>query len=128
MYWGEVQVPGERLWGGSDPGMPGFGGATSGDLYPAVEIRHYPIYSVEGVDLRLDLPDTPWEADLVASIEAPTPAGVVDIMIPANSSQGRTLRLKNPGLTGKQSGDLYVVLRVALPPTVSDAAKARVDK
>jgi len=108
--------------------MPGFGSAASGDLYPTVEIRHYPIYSVEGVGLRLDLPDTPWEADLVASIEAPTPAGVVVIMIPANSSQGRTLRLENPCLTGKQSGDLYVVLRVALPPTVSDAAKARVDK
>ena len=104
-------------------GGPGFGGAESGDLYLEVEFRDHPLYSVDGADIYLDLPVTPWEAALGASIEAPTPTGVVDLKIPANSTQGRKLRLKGRGLAGKQPGDLYVVLQVALPPADSDAAK-----
>jgi len=50
--------------------------------------------------------------------------GWLDVKIPDNSVQGRKLRLKGRGLTGKQPGDLYVVLQVALPPADSDAAKA----
>jgi curved DNA-binding protein len=104
-------------------GSPGFGGAESGDLYLEVEFRDHPLYSVHGADIYLDLPVTPWEATLGASIEAPTPTGVVDLKIPTNSTQGRKLRLKGRGLTGKQPGDLYVILQVALPPADSDAAK-----
>ena len=104
-------------------GGPGFGGAESGDLYLEVEFRDHPLYSVQGADIYLDLPVAPWEAALGASIEAPTPSGVVDLKIPPNSMQGRKLRLKGRGLTGKQPGDLYVILQVALPPADSDAAK-----
>ncbi len=104
-------------------GGPGFEGAESGDLYLEVEFRDHPLYSVQGVDIYLDLPITPWEAALGAGIQAPTPTGVVDIKIPANSMQGRKLRLKGRGLTGKQPGDLYVILQVALPPADSDVAK-----
>ena len=70
------------------------------------------------------MPVTPWEAALGASIEAPTPTGILDLKIPANSTQGRKLRLKGRGLTGKQPGDLYVILQVALPPADSKAARA----
>ena len=104
-------------------GGPGFGGAESGDLYLEVEFRDHPLYSVHGADIYLDLPVTPWEAALGASIEAPTPSGIVDLKIPTNSTQGRKLRLKGRGLTGKQPGDLYVILQVTLPPADSDAAK-----
>lgn len=104
-------------------GGSGLGGAESGDLYLAVEFRDHPLYSVDGADIYLDLPVAPWEAALGASIAAPTPSGVVDIKIPANSTQGRKLRLKGRGLVGKQPGDMYVVLQVALPPANSDAAK-----
>jgi curved DNA-binding protein len=104
-------------------GGPGFGGGESGALYLAVEFRDHPLYSVEGADLYLDLPVAPWEAALGASIQAPTPTGVVDLKIPANSTPGRKLRLKGRGLIGKQSGDLYVILRVVLPPADSEAAK-----
>jgi len=105
-------------------GGSGIGGGEAGDLYLAVEFRDHPLYSVEGADIYLDLPVAPWEAALGASIEAPTPSGVVDIKIPANSTQGRKLRLKDRGLTGKRPGDMYVVLQVALPPADNDAAKA----
>jgi len=104
-------------------GGPGFRGAESGDLYLAVEFRDHPLYRVDGADLYLDLPVTPWEMALGASIQALTPTGVVDLKIPANSTQGRKLRLKGRGLTGKQPGDLYVILQVVLPPADSEVAK-----
>jgi DnaJ-class molecular chaperone len=74
-----------------------------------VEFRGHPLYRVVGADIHLDLPVTPWEAALGASDKAPTPSGVVNLTIPANSKQGRKLRLEGRGLGGKQAGDLYVV-------------------
>jgi curved DNA-binding protein len=105
-------------------GGPGLGGAQSGDLYLEVEFHDHPLYSVDGADIRLDLPVAPWEAALGATLKAPTPSGVVDLKIPANSNQGRKLRLKGRGLPGKEPGDMYVVLEVTLPPADSDAAKS----
>ena len=104
-------------------GGPGLGGAEAGDLYLEVEFHDHPLYRVVGADIYLDLPVTPWEAALGATIQAPTPSGVIDLKIPADSQQGRKLRLKGRGLVGKQPGDLYVVLLVTLPPADSDAAK-----
>jgi curved DNA-binding protein len=104
-------------------GAPGLGGAESGDLYLEVMFRDHPLYRVDGADIYLDLPVAPWEAALGASIKAPTPAGAVDLKIPASSNQGRKMRLKGRGLPGKTPGDLYVVLQVTLPPADSDDAK-----
>jgi len=105
-------------------GAPGIGGGEAGDLYLEVEFRDHPLYRFDGADLYVDLPVAPWEAALGASVQAPTPSGVVELRIPANSSQGQKLRLKGRGLPGKAPGDLYVVLQVSLPSADSDAAKA----
>jgi curved DNA-binding protein len=104
-------------------GAPGFGGAEAGDLYLEVQMRDHPLYRVDGADIYLNLPVAPWEAALGASIKAPTPGGAVDLKIPANSNQGRKMRLKGRGLPGKTPGDLYVVLQVTLPPADSDNAR-----
>jgi curved DNA-binding protein len=107
----------------AEQGAPGLGGAKPGDLYLEVELREHPFYRVDGSDVYLDLPVAPWEAALGAAITAPTPSGAVDIKIPANSNQGRRLRLKGRGLPGKEPGDMYVVLQVTLPPADNDAAR-----
>ncbi len=60
---------------------------------------------------------------LGATVKVPTPSGVVDLKIPADSNQGRKLRLKGRGIPGKEPGDFYVLLQVTLPPADSDAAK-----
>jgi curved DNA-binding protein len=88
-----------------------------------VEFRDHALYRVDGADIYLELPVNPWEAALGASIQAPTPAGVVGLKIPPDSNQGRKLRLKGRGLPGKEPGDLYVVLQVTLPPADTDAAR-----
>jgi curved DNA-binding protein len=104
-------------------GGPGFGGGAAGDLYLEVVFRDHPLYKVDGADLYLDLPVAPWEATLGATVQAPTPSGIVELTIPTNSDQGRKLRLKGRGLPGKTPGDLYVVLQVSLPAADSDAAR-----
>jgi curved DNA-binding protein len=104
-------------------GAAGIGGGEAGDLYLEVEFRDHPLYSVDGADIQLRLPVAPWEAALGATVKVPTPSGTVDLKIPAGSNQGRKLRLKGRGLPGKSPGDLYVVLRVTLPPADSDAAR-----
>lgn len=97
-------------------GGPGFGEGEPGDLYLQVELNPHGLYRVDGRDVYLDLPVAPWEAALGARVKAPTPAGPVDLSIPPNSNQGSKLRLKGKGIPGKEPGDLYVVLKVVLPP------------
>jgi curved DNA-binding protein len=105
-------------------GGPGLSEAPAGDLYLEVQFKPHLFYRVEGHDLYLDLPVAPWEAALGASVKAPTPSGVVDLKVPAGSSQGRKLRLKGRGIPSKEPGDLYVVLEVALPRADTERAQA----
>jgi curved DNA-binding protein len=105
-------------------GSPGFGGGNAGDLYLEVEFKPHPFYRVEGRDLYLELPVAPWEAALGAQVKAPTPGGIIDLKIPPGSSSGRKLRLKGRGIPGKTPGDLYAVLRIALPRGNTERAQA----
>ncbi|VAX14555.1 DnaJ-class molecular chaperone CbpA [hydrothermal vent metagenome] len=105
-------------------GAPGVGSGAQGDLYLEVEFNPHSFYRVEGRDVFLELPVAPWEAALGAKVKAPTPDGTVDLSIPAGSAAGRKLRLKGRGIPGKQPGDLYVLLQIALPPANTEKAKA----
>jgi len=104
-------------------GSPGMGDGAAGDLYLEIEFKPHTLYRVENQDLYLDLPVAPWEAALGATVKTPTPAGVVDLKIPAGSASGRKMRLKGRGIPGKKPGDIYVLLRIALPAADSDKAK-----
>lgn len=103
-------------------GAPGMDGEPAGDLYLELHFRPHPLYRVEGRDLYMDLPVTPWEAALGARIQLPLPDGTVDMKIPAGSAAGKRLRLKGRGIPGSQPGDIYVVLQIALPPADTDEA------
>ncbi len=107
----------------SGQGGPGMGGGPAGDLYLEIELRPHPRFRVDGSDVYVDLPVAPWEAALGATVTAPTPDGDVQLTIPAGSPHGRKLRLKGRGLPGKQPGDLYAQLVVALPRSDSVAAR-----
>jgi curved DNA-binding protein len=105
-------------------GAPPHGGGKAGDLYLEVEFQPHPLYRIEGRDLDLELPVAPWEAALGATVKAPTPAGTVDLKIPAGSHAGTKLRLKGRGIPASPPGDLYVVLAIALPAAGDEKAKA----
>ena len=104
-------------------GSAGHGGGKKGDLYLEIEFRSHRHYRVEGADVFLDLPLAPWEAALGAKIKVPTPAGAIDLTIPANSQAGKKLRLKGRGLPSKVPGDLYVVVQIVLPPAGNNKAR-----
>ena len=104
-------------------GAAGSGGGPAGDLYLEVEFKPHPRFRVDGSDVYLDLPVAPWEAALGATVEAATPEGPVQLSVPKGSTAGRKLRLKGRGLPGKNPGDLYAVLSVALPPADTDSAR-----
>jgi curved DNA-binding protein len=107
----------------SGQGAPGFGGGETGDLYLEIEFKPHKLYRVEGRDIYLHLPVAPWEAALGATIKTPTPAGPVDLKIPAGTASGRKLRLKGRGIPGKPPGDIYVVPQITLPSADSDQAR-----
>ncbi len=72
--------------------------------------------------MHLDLPITPWEAALGATVKVPTPAGPVDLKIPAGTTHSRKLRLQKRGIPGQPPGDFYVSVIITLPPADSDKA------
>jgi curved DNA-binding protein len=107
----------------SGQGGAGLGNGEAGDLYLEIEFRPHVVYRVDGRDVYLDLPITPWEAALGAIVKAPTPDGLVDLTIPAGADSENTLRLKGRGIPGKPPGNLYVRPKITVPPADSDSAK-----
>ncbi|MBK1673731.1 cytochrome C biogenesis protein [Ectothiorhodospira shaposhnikovii] len=105
-------------------GTPGIGGGPAGDLYLEVHIKPHPYFRLEGRDVHLDLPITPWEAALGATVNVPTLDGRVDMKIPAGSQSGRRLRLKGRGLPGTPPGDQYLVLQIHTPPADEKSARS----
>lgn len=106
----------------SGQGSPGMGDAPAGDLYLEIAFNPHAVYRVDGHDIYLDLPVTPWEAALGASIKVPTPTGTIDLKIAKGTTSGRKLRLKAKGIPGKTPGDLYVIPQITLPPADTDTA------
>ena len=123
-----VQVPKGILAGQhirlAGQGARAHGEGTPGDLFIEVEFQPHSLYRADGRDLYLELPVAPWEAALGATVKTPTPAGTVDLKIPAGSHAGGKLRLKGRGIPAAPPGDLYVVLQIALPAAGDEKAKA----
>jgi curved DNA-binding protein len=105
-----IRLPGQ--------GGAGAGGGPAGDLYLRVRLRPHPVFRVEGRDLYVDLPVSPWEAALGAEVPVPTLEGSARVKVPPGSSSGRRLRLRGQGLpdsAGGPAGDLYAVVEIHVP-------------
>ncbi|HEY8520489.1 MAG TPA: DnaJ C-terminal domain-containing protein [Gammaproteobacteria bacterium] len=96
-------------------GEPGVGGGPPGDLFLRVKLLPHRWFRVDGRDVWLDLPITPWEAALGQTVRVPTLGGPVDLKIPKGSQTDRQLRLKGRGLPGSPPGDQFVVLKIVVP-------------
>jgi DnaJ-class molecular chaperone len=95
-------------------GMAGQAGA--GDVLITISIAPHPTFTLDGADVRLDLPITLYEAALGAKVRVPTLDKPVEITIPPWTSSGRTFRLKGKGFPAKTGrGDLLATVRIALP-------------
>lgn len=105
-------------------GEPGAGGAAAGDLFLQLRVLPHRWFRVQGRDIWLDLPITPWEAALGETVRVPTLAGRVDLKIPKGSQTDRQLRLKERGLPGSPPGDQFVVLKIVVPTADSAGREA----
>jgi DnaJ-class molecular chaperone len=108
-------------------GEPSPSGAADGDALITVTIEADPLFSRVGNDIKIELPVTLYEAILGAKVRVPTLDGSVEMSVPANSSSGRTLRLKGKGINAKgqtTTGDQLVSLRIILPEESSDELNA----
>jgi curved DNA-binding protein len=110
------------------PGQGGKGlhGGRDGDVYINISLRPHRLYRVSGHDLFLDLPVTPWEAVLGASVEIPTLAGAVKLKVPAGTHGGQQMRLAGRGLPMPKggAGDLYAIIQIVLPPEPSERERS----
>lgn len=95
-------------------GQPSPAGGEPGDAQITVKFERHKVFRREGHDLRVDLPITLYEAVLGAKVRVPTLEGSAELSLPAGVDTTKSLRLKGKGLYG--DGDLYVGLRVVLPP------------
>ncbi len=105
-------------------GGPGIGGAPAGDLFLEVRIQPHQRFTVDGHDLRAEVPVAPWEAALGAVVPVQLPDGSrLQVRIPAGAQSGRVLAVKGRGMPGRPPGDLELTVRVLVPP--ADSARAR---
>ncbi|MDB4538010.1 DnaJ domain-containing protein [Akkermansiaceae bacterium] len=103
-------------------GEAGINGGPSGDLFLHVRLEKHPVFRVRGGDLYCELLLAPWEAVLGGEVAVPTLDGPVRIKVPKNAEPGTELRVKGRGLptdAAGQSGDLYAVIEIALPESVT---------
>jgi DnaJ-class molecular chaperone len=103
-------------------GAPGERGGPPGDLFLEVEVLPHPLLRRDGADLSLDLPITVAEAILGADVQVPTLSGTGTVTLRPGTQSGTKLRLKGRGVPtrGGPAGDLYLVVQIRVPETVTD--------
>lgn len=110
-------------------GQPGSGGR--GDLIVTCRVAPDPRFRREGRDLFVDLPLTFAQAALGARVDVPTLDGAATLTVPAGTSGGARLRLRGKGLPDAKSGeegDLFAVVRVTVPKSISPEARELIER
>lgn len=85
-----------------------------GDALVTIKFEKSKTFRKDGHDVRTDVPVALYEAVLGAKVRVPTLDGSVELTLPPGVDTSKALRLKGKGLYG--DGDLYVNIRVVLPP------------
>lgn len=97
----------------------------AGDLVLSIEVEPHPLFQLDGKDVVLELPVTPWEAALGANLAVPTLSGTVRVRVPAGARAGQKLRLPGRGMPEADGkGDFYVLVRLVMPSDISDEERA----
>ena len=88
-----------------------------GDLYLKVEILPHAFFQFEGENLVCEVPITPDEAVLGASIELPAPEGTITVKFPAGIRSGQSLRLRGKGWPKpKKDERTDLLVKIAIVP------------
>ena len=111
-------------------GGKGAGGGKSGDLYIKLKILPHPVFRLKEYDIEVDVPVTPWEAALGGKIKVPTLDKTATMTLPPGTQGGQKMRLKGKGLRkkGETRGDLYAVIKMAIPKKLTAKEKELFEK
>lgn len=112
-------------------GEPGPKGAPAGDLTILLTVTPHPYFKRDGRDLLVEVPLSVSEALLGASIEVPSLNGEKTMRIPPGASSGQKLRLRGQGVPasgGKPEGDLFVIVKIAVPKDLDDESRELIAK
>ncbi|MCK6066120.1 MULTISPECIES: DnaJ C-terminal domain-containing protein [Microbacterium] len=111
-------------------GRPSPDGGEPGDIVVQVSVRPHPVFTREGLNLRVTVPVTFTEAALGATIEVPTLGGdPVKLRVAPGTPSGRVLRVKGRGVqTAKGTGDLLAEVQVVVPSHLDGAAREALEK
>ena len=101
-----------------------------GDLYLNIELQSHPFFQFEGDNLVCEVPVTPDEAVLGASIEVPTPDGLVTVKVPPGIRSGQSLRLRGKGWVNPKDGrgDQLVKIVIDTPQSLSETEREYYEK
>jgi len=101
------------------------GGPNGADLYVKLRQEPHAWLTVRGNDTEVDVPITPWEAALGATVQVRTLDGSAEIRVPPGVASGQRLRLRGQGLNirGGGRGDHFVRLKIVVPKELTDAER-----
>ncbi len=96
-------------------------GPSGGDLYLKINLQAHNFFSLEGYDIRCQVPISPSEAALGVQVEVPTLSGFVKLNVPAGVKSGQQLRLSSKGFPkdNRSFGDQYVEIQIVVPKNPS---------
>lgn len=104
-------------------GPAGVNGQTS-DIYLVIDVQPDHRFERKGNDLYSEAVTDLYTAVLGGKINVTTPAGNVELTIPAGTQPGQTFRLAGRGMpllrSPQKFGDLYVKLKINLPKQLNE--------
>jgi curved DNA-binding protein len=103
-------------------GGKGFHGGKDGNLYLNISFMPHKLFRAQDHDLYIDVPLSPWEAALGATVKVPTMDGAVNLKVPAGAKSGQKMRISKRGLPkhNKEHGDLFAVTQIVVPTDLTD--------
>lgn len=105
-------------------GKPGHQDGAAGDLYLHIRVVPHPLFDVQGHNIVITIPLSPWEAALGIKVSVPTLGGKINLTIPPDSQSGDKLRIKGKGLKTKTlTGDMVAIIKVTMPQKTSEKGK-----
>lgn len=99
-------------------------GPGRSELHLKVRLKPHEHFKLDGKNILLELPITPWEAALGSLVTVPTLNGNVNLRIPEGVQTGKKMRLQGKGLPGEPAGDQLISLVIMTPPASTDEERA----
>ncbi|AFY71763.1 heat shock protein DnaJ domain protein [Thalassoporum mexicanum PCC 7367] len=105
-------------------------GPSGGDLYLKINLSPHHFFTLDGYNIRCQLPVTPSEAALGVQVDVPTLSGQVRLTIPAGVKSGQQLRLSGKGFPkdSRSFGDQYVEIQIVVPKNPTDLERDLYEK